>query len=298
MNAEKHVLPILLIVLVLVTLVSTYAWFAVSSAEVLKVSIELGSVTTFTINAGQSQSGSNFNFEDVYSGQKGYKPDGTPYTDADAPFYLFKTISYEMSGQSDTIVDVLLEKLTVQVGGMYLYSFNQTLKNVVGLSDDQISALTNSTILNYYVTATDYASDATTLPTGANPSPIYMVCEIENDEITSITHIIYTSTVVQTYVTYDYWVSNGTDNDGDGVLPTDPHASKKGTGIQLQYIEQGQSYDSTHYDGAVCKTGYTNYVGIYAGFYGFDGNKPTECVFSNKNFQGSTFTFTFSAGGM
>lgn len=298
MKAERHVIPILMIVLVLVALVCTYAWLSASAAETFEVNVEFESVTSFAISDGQGQGGGSFSFEDLYSGQKGYKSDGTSYTDADAPFYLFKTVSYKMTGQSDATIDVALEKLTIEVGAMYLYTFDQTLKNVIGLSDAQISALTSSTKLNYYVTSTDYASNPNVLPSGANPSPIYLVCEVENGEITSITHLIYTSTVVQTYVTYDYWVSNGTDNDGAGVLPTDSHVSKKETGIHLQYIEQGQSYDSTQYDGAVCKTGVTNYVGIYVGFYGYDGVKYTECVFSNKNFQGSNFTFTFSAGGM
>ena len=285
MGAEKHVTPILLIILVLVALVCTYAWFSASPSTKIGIELYTGVSTSFTISDGQGASGNNnqFVFDDLYSGQKGYKSDGTAYTDADAPFYLFKTISYTMKGQANTIVDIGLEKLVVEVGAMYLYSFDDTLKNVFGLTTQQIAALTNDTRLNYYVTSTAYASSASATPSGQNPSPFYMVY---NTSTNKVTHFIFPKDIVQTYVTYDYWVSNNTDNEGAGVLPTDTHTSAKGAGISLTYPTD------------VSQAGITNYVGIYAGFYGFDGTKYTECIFSDANFQGSTFSFTFSAGGM
>lgn len=285
MNAEKHVTPILLIVVVFVALFSTYAWF--SSNSYIRADLEMfsGVASSFSINEGQGASGNDsFEFSNKYSGQKGYKADGTVYTDSDAPFYVFKTISYTMSGESDVTIDVALEKLIVTVGSMYLYNFNNTLKNVIGLTDEQISALTAQTMLNYYVDSEDYAEDSTSLPSGANPSSIYFIYDSTQNKVT---HIIYTKTIVEQYVTYDYWISNGTANDGAGVLPTDPHSSAKGVGIPLSY------------GAGVTKAGTVNYIGVYAGFYGYDSvnEKYTECVFSNAQFRGSSFEFIFSAGG-
>ena len=285
MNAEKHVTPILLIVVIFVALFSTYAWFSATSYIRADLSMFSGVPTSFSISEGQGGQGDDtFTFANKYSGQKGYKADGTVYTDADAPFSVFKTISYIMSGPSDVVVDVALDKVVVTVGAMYLYNFNYTLKNVIGLTDEQINALTEETRLNYYVTATAYATNSNSLPTGASPSPIYFVY---NDSTSKVTHIIYTKNVVDNYITYDYWVSNGTDNEGLGVLPTDTHTSAKGVGIPLVF---GQG---------VTQTGTINYVGVYVGFYGYDSvnEKYTECVFSNPQFSGSSFEFIFSAGG-
>ena len=189
-----------------------------------------------------------------------------------------------MSGESNVVVDVELEKLVVTTGSMYLYNFDNTLKNVVGLTDGQVSELTEQTRLNYYVTSTAFATNTSTLPSGEHPSDIYFVYN-ETTEI--VTHIIYTKSIVERYVTYDYWVSNGTDNEGAGILPTDAHTSAKGSGIPLTYGT------------GVTQAGTVNYIGVYAGFYGYDSvnQKYTECVFSNAQFRGSSFEFVFSAGG-
>ncbi len=301
MNAEKHVLPILTIVLVLVALVCTYAWFTQGSDRIAKLSINSGTPTSFSISENQGATGDNqFAIDSMYSGQRGYRSDGTPYADDDAPFYVFKTISYEMSGQSNIVIDVSLDKLIVHTGDLYLYSFNETLKLVMGLTDEQIAALTETTKLNYYVEYTNAMEsdvNAITAPTGANPNPIYMVY---NSTTSKVVYLVFGKSVVDSYMTLDYWVSNAEDNEGLGVLPTDTHTSKKATGISLQYIEDGGSYDAQNYDGAVCNSGFVNYFGVYIGFYGWDSvnNKGITCLFSDAKFQGSSFYFQLSAGGM
>jgi len=207
-----------------------------------------------------------------------------------------------MSGQSDVTVDVVLEKVIVKVGEMYLYSFNDTLKKVMGLTDEQIAALTNETRLNYYVEYSNaMESDVTaiTAPTGANPNSIYMVY---NSSTSKVIYIVFEKVIVDEFVTFDYWVSDGTSNEGLGIIPEDDPddnpTSKKATGIRLQYLPDGQGNPSQGYDGIVCESGYTNYVGVYVGFFGYDGVKYTECLFSDNKFQGSEFHFMFSAGGV
>lgn len=316
MNAEKHVMPILLIIVVLLALVCTYAWF--SGAQTAKVAaiLDSGARTAFAISEGEGgEGGDTFDGEDLYtgldgsgetrgnySGQKGYHSDGTVYVDADKPYFVFKTISYLMTGQSDVTVDVALEKLIVKVGEMYLYSFNDTLKKAMGLTDEQIAALTNETRLNYYVEYTNAMQsdvNAITAPTGANPNSIYMVY---NSSTSKVIYIVFEKTIVDRFVTFDYWVSDGTSNDGLGIIPNDNPAlnptSKKTTGIHLQYLPDGQGNPSQGYDGIVCESGYTNYVGVYVGFFGYDGVKYTECLFADNKFQGSEFHFMFSAGGV
>jgi len=290
MGAQKHVIPILLIIVIFVALLSTYAWFSMQSSLKAFGVISTGVPTSFALSDDQGDPTSNeyASFE-TYSGQKGYRDNGTAYDDQDAPFYIFKNISFLMKGQSAVHVTFALESIDVTLGTRYLYTFDQTLANVFNLSSQQISALTNETRLNYYVTSTAYAENNRALPTGANPSSIYMVY---NTETSKVTHIIITSSVVSQYLTFDYWKSNDTDKDDDGtpegIEPGDSHTSALSSGIDLTYGTE------------VSVAGIVNYVGVYVGFYGYDStnSRYTECIFSDNNFQGSSFKLLFSAGGV
>ncbi len=304
MGAEKHITPILLIIVVLIALISTYAWFSASAYRSAGIELFSGTPTSFALSDDEGdQNGGVYSFETQYSGQKGYKPDGTAYQDADAPFYVFKNIAYKMFGQSDVVVTVELEKLTVilyseeenaEVESRYNYTFDQTLNKVMGLTSSEVSNLTAAQRLNYYVSAADYATNEAVLPSGANPNAIYMVYDYDSEEPSNskVTHLIFTKSVVETYLTFEYWKSNNTSNGGAGILPTDNPAptSAKGTGITLVYETDGT--------GDVSQTGTLNHIGLYLGFYGNDGSKPTECIFSNKVYEGAKFKVLFSAGGM
>ena len=183
-----------------------------------------------------------------------------------------------MTGTADSTITVELENVTVEVGLVYSYTFDQTLNKVFGLTNEAIAALTEQTRLNYYVTATDYAEDASVTPSGENPNAIYMVY---NTSTNKVTHIIFTKSVVQRYMTFDYWASDETP-----VTPTDPHTSAKSTGILLEYGD------------GVSEAGVINYVCVQALFHGNDGVKNTPCIFADNKFQGSTFVIKFSAGGV
>ena len=298
MDAEKHITPILLIIVVLIALVCTYAWFTESNYTNAFLTISAGTPTAFALSEnGVDPNKGIYKFETQYSGQKGYKSDGSPYDDADAPFYLFKNIPYKMYGQTDAVLTVELEKLTVilyseeenaEVESRYNYSFDQTLINVTGLTSSEVSNLSAAQRLNYYVTAADYEDDETVMPSGSNPNAIYMVYD-STLQTPKVTHLIFTKSVVDTYITLEYWDSNNTSNDGAGILPPANPASisAKGTGITLTYAS-----------GRVSQSGTTNYLGLYLGFYGYDGENYTECFFSNNKFQGASFKILFSAGGM
>ncbi len=277
MNGEKHVTVILLIVVVIVALMSTYAWFSVSSAPVSYLVMTSGAPVAFSISDAQGGQGSSaFNFG-PYSGQRGYDEFGNVLTNEDAPYSVYQNIPYKMTGAADVTMTVELESVIVEVGVIYTYSFDQTLINVFGLTSEAVSALNETTRQNYFVSATAYANDPTVLPSGANPNAIYMVYDTSTNKVT---HLIFAKSVVSQYMSYDYWVSAETP-----VTPDDSHTSAKSTGILLEYGED------------VSETGVVNYVCVQALFYGNDGVKNTPCVFSNNKFQGSTFVIKFSAGG-
>ena len=314
MNAEKHVTPILLIVVVLVALVCTYAWFTAGDAIVANIEMSSGVATAFSLTGGEIGQETIYTASDLYSGegrslysgQKGYKvinaSTSQVYTDNDKPFYVFKTLSYKMSGQADVVVDVALEKFFVKVHTMYTDTFKDTLKNIMGLTEEQATAVMadNSLKANYYVEYTSQMESVSkiTAPTGANPSPIYMVY---NSTTSKVIYLVFTGNQMSNFMTFDYWVSDGTSNGNLGLIPNDNPAnnpaSKKATGIRLHFLESG-STPGEGYDGVVTKTGFVNYLGVYVGFYGHDGTKYTECAFSNQKYRGSTFSFMFSAGGM
>ena len=115
MNAEKHITPILLIVVVFVALFSTYAWFSASTYIKADLSLFSGTPTSFSINEGQGAQGDDtFNFPEKYSGQKGYKEDGTVYTDADAPFSVFnrhiiKSARHGRNNKAENGADIVLD---------------------------------------------------------------------------------------------------------------------------------------------------------------------------------------------
>ena len=278
MNGEKHVTVILLIVVVIVALMSTYAWFSASTAVRTYVEIFSGTPVAFSISDGQGGQGADAYEFGPYSGQKGYDENGVVLTGEDSPYSVYQNIAYEMSGPSDITMTIELENVTVEVGLVYSYTFDQTLNKVFGLTNEAISALTEQTRLNYYVTATDYAEDTSVTPSGENPNAIYMVY---NTSTNKVSHIIFTKSVVQQYMSFDYWASDETP-----VTPTDPHTSAKSTGILLEYGD------------GVSEAGVINYVCVQALFYGNDGVKNTPCIFADNKFQGSTFTITFSAGGV
>ena len=278
MNGEKHVTAILLIVVVIVALMSTYAWFSVSSAPRSYLQIASGAPVAFSISDGQGGQGSSaYNFG-PYSGQRGYDANGVVLTGDDAPYSVYQNIAYTMSGSDDVTMTIELESVVVEVGLVYSYSFDQTLNKIFGLTNEAIGTLTDQTRLNYYVTSAAYSQDSNATPTGANPNAIYMVY---NTSTNKVTHLIFTKSVVSQYMSFDYWASGETP-----VTPSDTHTSAKNTGILLEYGE------------TVSEAGVINYVCVQALFYGNDGVKNTTCIFSDNKFQGSTFVIKFSAGGV
>lgn len=282
-GVEKHVLPILIIILVLVALISTYAWFSSDPKSNAIVEIGSGEPTSFAITDGSGQSsngiyhygGETPSVENMYNGQIGYNESGVAYADDNAPFRIYPKIPFAVSGTSTMRIVVNFDKLIVTVGTRYTYDLDQTLEFIIGLDAADIALMTSQQKAAYYVTTTAYASDASTLPTSGNS--IYF---IYNESTSKVVHLIYTSEVVQDYMTYDYWSSSE-----DAVEPVNNHGSGKTTGY-IEYVSDGSGDDA--------------YMCVMIGFYGYDSVNQhyTPCAFSGNKFRGSSFTFIMSAGGV
>ena len=322
MNAEKHVTVILLIVVVIVALVSTYAWFSGASSNKITGTITsmTGSAFSFTDGTGEVTDDTDYSGYDdypgyatseqthvpMYAGQKGYHYDDTlqtpawvSYTGSDAPFYLFKNISYKMYGNSYLTMLVLLEKFVVTLDQeSYNYNFNQTLTNICGVAD--VGSITTS---DYFVLNSSFKNNKALNPSTGSQEIFVSIDDedanyVANDTSTyKVIAIIYRGTEVSKYMTLNYWKSNqsngrvdGEDNplDSRGVLPSESHTSavvnNVNSGITLTYPTD------------VCEAGMLNYVGIYVGFYGYQNGHYTQCLFSEARFRGSTFYFILSAG--
>ena len=279
MSAEKHVMPILLIVLVLVALVSTYAWFVTSSGQAYVVEITLDGYVSFAITNGSGQPGSGvYEFggqgdEDPshkYNGQQGYEQNGAACTGNDAPFHIYAKVPFSVSGASQMTIQVNMETLVVQVGPKYPASLDQSLSDILGLNAEDYDTVEEKA--TYYVTSTAYASDNTVTPSSNNP--IYLVYDETNEKVT---HIIYTQSVVSQYMSYDYWLSSQ-----NAVEPTQGHGSGKTAG-GINFVDNGSD----------------QYMCVMIGFYGYDSTNShyTPCAFSGNKFRGSAFKIIMSAGG-
>ena len=280
MGAEKHVMPILVIILVLVALISTYAWFATSTTNSAVVEIGSGEPTSFTITDGSGNprtseyeygGSGDLDPNHKYSGQIGFKPDGSIYTDDNAPFIIYCKVPFSVSGVSQMTIAVNMEKLIVIVGEKYTYTLDQTLSQILGLAAEDYD--TPEEKATYYVTSTAYATDSKTLPTSNNP--IYLVY---NESTSKVTHIIYTQSVVSQYMSYDYWLSSA-----NAVEPVQNHGSGKSNG-GISFVDNGSD----------------QYMCVMIGFYGWDStnNHATPCVFSGSKFRGSAFKMIMGAGGV
>ena len=104
MKAQGHVTPILVLVVVLVALVSSYAWLSSSGEQGFSATITTGSVMTISITDLDAS-----DTVDKYTGQKGYQLVDNRYVAYDAqsieaPYNVYLTQSYSVAATADVIV--------------------------------------------------------------------------------------------------------------------------------------------------------------------------------------------------
>lgn len=288
-GAEKHVLPILLIILVLVALVSTYAWFFATTSKNVAVEIGAGEPTSFAITDGAGQSvdgvyhygGETPSVENMYNGQIGYNESGVAYNDDNAPFRIYPKIPFAVSGASTLRIVVGFDKLIVTVGNRYNYTFNESLTNICGVAN-----IGSITVSDYIVLNSSFTANNSLEPSTGTQNIFLSIDDedanyVANDTSTyKVKSIIYKSEVVQNYMTYDYWISSQSASE-----PTNNHGSGKTTGY-MEYVSDGSGDDA--------------YMCVMIGFYGYDSTNEhyTPCIFAGNKFRGSSFTFIMSAGGV
>jgi len=284
-NVEKHITPILLIVVALVALVSTFAWFSVNQAAVSYTSFNSGSSTSFSLTqeSGFTDGVYTAGEEDYYQGQKGFDEEGNQYpaADSDAPYGFTYNLMYRMSSGSAVNVRVSLDKVIITLGETYNYSLQKTIDEIIVGSHIEAEFLDQ-----YYSTSID------SVPLGIGASDFYCVCTQDKSQVTHF--VINGSLYTSTYFYLDYWEStvSGVERNGIG------YVSARLGGVTLPYMSD-ENAETTTLGGGVTAQGRANYIGIYIGFFGKDtstGVYNKQFLFSDPIFQGSIFDFELSAG--
>lgn len=284
-NVEKHITPILLIVVALVALVSTFAWFSVNQAAISYTTFNSGSSTSFSLTqeSGFIDGVYTAGEEDYYQGQKGFDEEGNQYpaADSDAPYGFTYNLMYRMSSGSAVNVRVSLDKVIITLGETYNYSLQKTIDEIIVGSHIEAEYLDQ-----YYSTSID------SLPSGIGASDFYCVCTQDKSQVTHF--VINGSLYTSEHFYLDYWEStvSGVERNGIG------YVSARVGGVTLPYMSD-ENAETTTLGGGVTAQGRANYIGIYIGFFGKDTNTGVynkQFLFSDPIFQGSIFDFELSAG--
>jgi len=284
-NVEKHITPILLMVVALVALVSTFAWFSTIQTSIVDLSLESGTSTSFTLSqeSGFTDGVYTAGEEDYYQGQKGFDEQGNQYpaADSDAPYGFTYNLLYRMSSGGAVTVRVSLDKVVVTLGNNYNYSLQKTIDEII------VGSHVEEQYLDQY-----YSTSVNSIPSGIGASDFYCVCTQDKSQVTHF--VINGSLYTSTYFYLDYWESTveGVARNGTG------YVSARTSGVTLPFMSD-ENAATTMLGGGVTAQGRANYIGIYIGFYGKDINTGLynkQFIFSDPIFQGSTFDFELSAG--
>lgn len=272
---EKKLAPIIVIVLLFVALLSTYAWFSDKTTTVGIFEISSGSPNRVVLGTG-TDSITDYTVENLkipfYQGQKGFKADGTAFTSDEADFLYAVDVNFPYKAQSEQSATFKLEldKAIIRVGGSFNLSVDNSLTllgfNPTNFADDDYNKYLSTSVDSY--------------PTGESASPTYIVCDNLTDK--NIQAFVIDSSRVKEFFEFDYWKSAKT------------KIERKGTG----YISAINSGVSLAYSTEVSEAGILNYIGLYIGFCGYndtDKKYNKTFVFSDTNFQGSTYEFRLTA---
>lgn len=287
---EKRVLPILIIVILCVMVLCTYAWFSNGQIEPIEQKIEPGfpAQMQFTANGGVLTS-PIFNVKSMtggtYQGQLGFKEDKTPYQQGDDNYrYVVElNLQYTASSKKRAKITVQLDKVVIHLND-YSNDVAYLFNNVFGagtVTDENKAQYIGSIENDQFKPATVDNADIT------------KYCILDANSIP--TYLILAGEYPETFFEFDYWKSNsqGIARNAAG------YTSAKTTGIVLQYSENAVN------TGGVCVAGNpNNYLKLFLGFYGYDStstetNKyrlPFE--FGGNDYIGSSFSFYFTAEAM
>lgn len=271
---EKRVAPMLVIVVLFIALLSTYAWFSDSMTASLILDIESGTPTVVVLGAGtESKTDYDLNTDfkvDPYRGQEGFKSTGEPYGESEADYLYSIDINFPYRAQAPTNVTfyIKLSKVIIELGTSYSRSLSEAIADIAAIMNIPVDKEENF-----------YSNSIDSNPTGEGASSFYVVWDNTNNKVT---HIVIGEAYVTDYFEFDYWKSAESKvlRNGTG------YTSAKISGIGLEYEKE------------VSNAGTKNYVGIYIGFCGYNStdkifNKPF--AFSSPYYQGSTYMFYLAA---
>ena len=270
MNAQKHLIPILIIIVVLVALISTYAWFASPTDTSYNAVVTAGiqTIVSFSNYNGTSE-------EYKYSGEVGYHlVDGSyvPYGNEtqDAPYNWYRNFTYTAIANKNITVTLNLTKVVIDMPEYFSKSLDWVLRTAFSQDTPGYDAA-------------DYAKYfATTQETPAtNDTGYYVVGTNEN----SLDKIVLLEEAANNYFYFRYWERKTAADDNEGNVTPGP--------IELTY------------DTEVTETGTTNTARIAIGYYGkaLDlapshaqyGTYVAPFIFSATQFSGSEFVYTVMA---
>ena len=272
---EKRVAPILVIIVLFIALLSTYAWFSDSMTASLILDMESGTPTVVVLGTG-TESKTDYDLSkdfsvDPYRGQEGFKSTGEPYDESEADYLYSIDINFPYRAQAPTNVTfyIKLSKVVIELGASYSRSLSEAIAD--------IAAIMNTTAVGEDTRF--YSNSVDSYPTGEGASSFYVVWDNTNNKVT---HIVIGEAYVTNCFEFDYWKSAESKvvRNGTG------YTSAKISGIGLEYEKE------------VSNAGTQNYVGIYIGFCGYNSTDKIfnkTFAFSSPYYQGSTYMFYLAA---
>ena len=271
MKASSHVTPILVLVVVLVALVSAYAWFSSGVTSDYSDVITTGSVAIISISNLDAS-----NLVDKYTGQKGfYKENGSYHEYAsdhvEAPYNVYLTHKFNAAASSDMTVSFSLEKAIIELP-------NTFSRNLAWVLSNSFNVDVNAQDYDY---TKYYSTDVDTAPTGNYG--YYAV----GATTSTIRKIVLLSSVVNDYFYFKAWR-------GESLSDTTTASTALTYPITFTYSETVSA-------STIQKTPTEKYVRMHIGYYG----KVTDSSVQNQNntymgpfifnatqYSGSQFKFT------
>ena len=268
MKSQSHVTLILVLVVVLVALVSAYAWFSAGVQFDYHDVITTGSVTSISITDIDAS-----DIENKYSGQKGFQLVDNTYVayaqdNVEAPYNVYLNQSYQASASNNITLRFILSKAVIELPNSFSRNLAWILSNSFGVD----TTAQDYDYTKYYSTAENV------VPTG-NTSGFYAV----GASTSTIRKIVLMDSAVNNYFYFDYWAASSlSDATTAATALTYP--------IELIY---GQT---------IAQTPVTNYVRLHLGYYGkvLDSNHTQygqyvmPFIFNATQYSGSTFVFTIN----
>lgn len=322
MNKSKLRLTIsLIVVLLVILLTSTFAWFTGLVHPDLDSTLTAGSYTEVFLDSADIELDSEKN--PIYHGQKGYDENNQKYENADAPYYSKFDIKYKALSNNNLKVKYTTNYCVIAVTSFFEWDCKTSIKNIFGESDATIDSQLskyigeknissdtkgrvyykfNKETLKFEKFIENQQFDKYTAPADSADKEGYVVLEGNSkDSSAKVTHIVIKKQFVSKYFTIVY--SKLTTND-EGVTDQNiPPINMDENGYLYLYKSKGEIIEKANDIASSKKLNGTRFsIGYYGSKTVIEDEKNvikyTTFAFSNDVFRGATFSFSIAAEGV